>query len=311
MHQCNISAGCQNTLITQYSTQELNIKEWHKNDNKKCHWYWNGVISYLCEERSDENEEDIIHKQEAQKNHTDLWSNGKKEIVLSSWTAKYILTLHYPKCMHCFIIITITANDGKCTGLCTVCLMAINVKIYTLINITGTLKELLMPNKTQGRSAFGQAKKKWRMKGVRSAVKRYLEIGQWNGLHEVEAECNAEEILQDPDPSTSTQKSSYLNLQTNIEDVFRQEYQPILSTCYQLHLLMLVVFSNQIQSFNRPEHLLSLWHKKKRRIKVHTSNNNWSRSQSLELHGWSPSGLLFFYIYISIQYSQTSLKMSI
>lgn len=34
----------------------------------------------------------------------------------------------------------------------------------------------------------------------------YLEIGQRNGFYEVKTESNAKNILQDPNPSTTTQK---------------------------------------------------------------------------------------------------------
>lgn len=32
----------------------------------------------------------------------------------------------------------------------------------------------------------------------------YLEIRQWNGLHEVEAKSNAKKVLQNPDPPITT-----------------------------------------------------------------------------------------------------------
>lgn len=34
------------------------------------------ISSYLCEKRSDENKEDVVYKQEAQQNDTDLCDNG-------------------------------------------------------------------------------------------------------------------------------------------------------------------------------------------------------------------------------------------
>ena len=46
--------------------------------------------SYLGKERSDENEEDVIHKQEAQQNHTDLCHYGKRDSQINSRTEKKI-----------------------------------------------------------------------------------------------------------------------------------------------------------------------------------------------------------------------------
>lgn len=38
------------------------------------------------------------------------------------------------------------------------------------------------------------------MKGGSKFQVMYFEVGQWDGLHEVKAECNSKKVLQDPDP---------------------------------------------------------------------------------------------------------------
>lgn len=42
---------------------------------------------------------------------------------------------------------------------------------------------------------------KKQMKGGSKFQVIYFEVGQWDGLHEVKAECNSKKVLQDPDPA--------------------------------------------------------------------------------------------------------------
>lgn len=51
------------------------------------------MYPYLGEERSDENEEDVIRKQEAQKNDTDLWDYGKINTDPIKLRKRYIVTV--------------------------------------------------------------------------------------------------------------------------------------------------------------------------------------------------------------------------
>lgn len=56
----------------------------------------------------------------------------------------------------------------------------------------------LTRDSTGGRSSRLSKKQ---MKGGSKFQVIYFEVGQWDGLHEVKAECNSKKVLQDPDPA--------------------------------------------------------------------------------------------------------------